>query len=57
MVDRTGLTGKFDLLLRFTAGDITSGLPNPHAGQPPVDDAGLSILTAIQEQLGLKLEQ
>ena len=39
IVDRTGLTGFFDLTLEFT--------PGPD---------GLSIFTALQEQLGLKLE-
>jgi len=44
VIDRTGLTGKYDLKLKWTPeGD-------------PADAGGPSIFTAIQEQLGLKLE-
>ena len=45
VVDRTGLEGPFDFELRFA----------PAGGQPPIDDRP-SIFTAVQEQLGLKLE-
>ena len=56
VVDRTGLNGNFDLELRWT--------PDPTMGAaPPGVDDGLksdssapSLLTALQEQLGLKLE-
>jgi uncharacterized protein (TIGR03435 family) len=45
--DATGLTGGFDLDLKWT--------PDPGvAGAPPQD--GASLFTAIQEQLGLRLE-
>ena len=47
VVDRTGLTGTFDVDLQWTPGDL--------AGAPPSDDRA-SIFTAVQEQLGLKLE-
>ena len=43
VVDRTGLTGKFDFELKW-------------AQDPAADTAGPSIFTALQEQLGLKLE-
>jgi uncharacterized protein (TIGR03435 family) len=44
VMDRTGLTGKYDFKLKWTPeGD-------------PDDAGGASIFTAIQEQLGLKLE-
>jgi uncharacterized protein (TIGR03435 family) len=42
VVDRTGLTGAFDIDLKWTPEDSK--------------EAGLSLFTAIQEQLGLKLE-
>jgi uncharacterized protein (TIGR03435 family) len=49
VVDRTGLTGTWDLELTFT--------PDGFAGQTPAQDTtGPSLFTALQEQLGLKLE-
>jgi uncharacterized protein (TIGR03435 family) len=62
VVDKTGLTGKYDFILKFTPeeGDAAdfkgpdSG-PGP-GGAPPADSSGPSIFAAIQEQLGLKLE-
>jgi uncharacterized protein (TIGR03435 family) len=52
--DATGLLGRFDLQMEFTPGFVAgpgaSLVPNPEA------DSGLNIFTAIQEQLGLKLQ-
>ena len=46
VADKTGLTGKYDLDMKWTPED-----------QPATDaDAGPSIFTALQEQLGLKLQ-
>ena len=45
VLDETGLTGKYDLTLKWT--------PDEERGAV---DAGPSIFTAVQEQLGLKLE-
>lgn len=45
VVDQTGLTGRFDLRLRWTPDEVTT----QNADAPP------DFLTAIQEQLGLKL--
>lgn len=61
VVDRTGLAGNFDLEVEFTpepGQDGRGGLPPgpPGAGPPPVPADGPSIFTAVQEQLGLKLE-
>jgi uncharacterized protein (TIGR03435 family) len=53
IVDRTGLAGVFDVELKFTPDNIPNALP---PGTPPVDREGASIFTAVQEQLGLKLE-
>jgi len=50
IVNRTGLKGGFDLDLKWT--------PEPPAGDrnPAVSSTGPSIFTALEEQLGLKLE-
>ena len=55
VVDRTGLGGTYDMTLRFTPDNIPSSGGGP-SGPPPVDPNGPSIFTAVQEQLGLKLE-
>ena len=49
IVDRTGLTGAWDIDLEYTPDRIAPDAP------PPAPDAP-SLFTAIQEQLGLKLE-
>ena len=48
VIDRTGLTGIYDLELRFSGDRVDGG--------PPTDSSAPSIFTALQEQLGLKLE-
>ncbi len=55
IVDRTGLDGLFDLDLDFQPEQTVQGPPGappPGAGDPNSP----SIFTAVQEQLGLKLE-
>lgn len=59
VVDRTGLTGAFDLEFRFDARSIPGagaggGFPIQPGG--PADPDAPSIFTALEEQLGLKLE-
>ena len=56
VIDRTGLTGEFDIVLVY-ARDATMGF-TPPAGVvlPPPPDGAPSLVTALQEQLGLKLE-
>jgi uncharacterized protein (TIGR03435 family) len=50
--DKTELSGLFDIELRFTP-----EMNGPQVTSPPSSDlTGPSIFTAIQEQLGLKLE-
>lgn len=56
MVDKTGLTGKYDLDVEWTFDEsIVMQLP-PDAPKPVSDRSGPSIFTALQEQLGLKVE-
>jgi uncharacterized protein (TIGR03435 family) len=57
VVDRTGLTGAYDLDLTWTPDQRPQGPPPPGAPPlPPIDPDGPSIFTAVQEQLGLKLD-
>ena len=60
VVDRTGLTGAFDIDLTWTPDQMPQAPPGPPPpGAPPlpsIDPNGPSIFTAVQEQLGLKLE-
>jgi uncharacterized protein (TIGR03435 family) len=47
VLDKTGLRGSYDFTLSWT----------PDYGGPPAPDSnGVGLFTAIQEQLGLKLE-
>jgi uncharacterized protein (TIGR03435 family) len=55
VVDRTGLTGRYDVRLEWTP-DETQTWFLPFAPPPSSDGSGPSIYTALQEQLGLKLE-
>lgn len=47
VVDQTGLTGRYDFQLKWTFDD---------SRVPPASDAPPGLFTAIQEQIGLKLE-
>jgi bla regulator protein BlaR1 len=49
VLDRTGLTGPFDIELKFTPDPLGPGVGDPATDVP-------SLFVAIQEQLGLKLE-
>jgi uncharacterized protein (TIGR03435 family) len=53
VLDKTGLTGKFDFVIEFTP-QISGPLP-PGANFKP-DETGPTFLEALKEQLGLKLE-
>jgi uncharacterized protein (TIGR03435 family) len=55
VVDRTGLTGRFDLDLEFAPTPVRSDGSDPSLGDRPPSESP-SIYTALQEQLGLKLE-
>jgi uncharacterized protein (TIGR03435 family) len=59
VVDKTGLSGNFDFTLVF-APDQSSSMPGPPPGVPAPPVAAIAdapvLPTALQEQLGLKLE-
>jgi len=59
--DATGLTGKYDIILSWLP-DNGRALPPPPPGAPapagsPEAESGPTIFSALQEQLGLRLEQ
>ncbi len=60
VVDKTGLTGEFDFALDYTPENMPMPMPGgpdggpKHDGQP--DQVKPSVFTALEEQLGLKLE-
>lgn len=61
VIDKTGLLGKFDLHLEWTPDQATSGITgaNPERqGAPasPDNPNAISIFSAVQEQMGLRLE-
>ena len=64
VIDKTGLSGNYEVKLEWTPqpGELAlRGLPAgagaPGGGPPPpADPNGVSIFTAIQEQLGLRLD-
>jgi uncharacterized protein (TIGR03435 family) len=64
VTDRTALTGRFDVDLQYTPDQLRQfkGSPDlppgtlPQINGSPFDPNGPSIFTALQEQLGLKLE-
>jgi uncharacterized protein (TIGR03435 family) len=61
VVDKTGLTGTYDYTLQWTPDDAPPPGPGGVDGGPPRSEsgseaAGPSLFTAVQEQLGLKLQ-
>jgi len=59
VVDRTGLTGTYEIDLTWTPEQLPQGRDDAPPGAPalpPIDPNGPSLFTALQEQLGLKLD-
>jgi uncharacterized protein (TIGR03435 family) len=56
IVDKTGLTGFYDIKLQWTPDPVPADAAAPRPEVPPVDSNGPSLFTALEEQLGLKLE-
>jgi uncharacterized protein (TIGR03435 family) len=57
VVDKTGLAGEFDITLKWTPDESQFASMGVHV-PPPADNpnAPPELFTAIQEQIGLKLE-
>jgi len=55
VLDKTGLTGAYDLDLTWTPEEAPPGPDGTAPPAPPSSD-GVSLYTAVQEQLGLKLD-
>jgi uncharacterized protein (TIGR03435 family) len=53
--NKTGLTGNYSFSLEFTPDQMPPGGPQIN-GAPAIDPNGPSLFTAVQEQLGLKLD-
>jgi len=57
VIDKTGLTGKYDVSLEWTPDEAQLAMLPPDVPRPaPSEMPGPTIYTALQEQLGLKLE-
>jgi uncharacterized protein (TIGR03435 family) len=56
IVDKTGLAGKYDIALKWTPDEMAASAGQQANASPPAADAPPSIFTALEEQLGLKLE-
>ena len=63
MIDKTGLTSTYDINLEWTPEPGQGGGPGagpggppPLGALPPADSTGPTLVTALQEQLGLRLE-
>jgi len=57
--DKTGLTGEYDFTLQWTPDDVGTpmgGDAGPGKGDVSPDAGGPTLFTALEEQLGLKLE-
>jgi uncharacterized protein (TIGR03435 family) len=54
VLDETGLSGKYDF--QFSLTDVQLGMRVEQNGIPAADAEGASVFTALQDQLGLKLE-
>jgi uncharacterized protein (TIGR03435 family) len=58
VIDKSGLRGRFDMHLEFSADEATPGIggPRPNGLTPAPDPNRPPIFTAIQAQLGLRLQ-
>lgn len=54
VLDKTGIEGEFDFKVQFA--DDSPPRPGADPAEAPSDPSGPSLATALQDQLGLKLE-
>jgi uncharacterized protein (TIGR03435 family) len=54
IVDRTGLTGTYDIDLDYVSDPVVWGMPPGSKEAPEPTSPGPSLLAAMEEQLGLK---
>jgi len=55
VIDKTGLTAKYDYTVEYTR-DESLAAPGVAGAAAPLDPSKPTVFTALQEQLGLKLE-
>jgi uncharacterized protein (TIGR03435 family) len=55
VVDQTGLKGRYDFMLQLPARILSFSVAAPSPDAPLADPKGTPLLTALREQLGLKL--
>ena len=56
IIDKTGLTGGYDFHLQWTPADSSPAGPDGNSTSSESDSNKPSLFTALQEQLGLRLE-
>ena len=56
VMDSTGFEGNYDIDLEWTSDEGALPLLGESPDVPPADPQGPTILTALKEQLGLKIE-
>jgi uncharacterized protein (TIGR03435 family) len=56
VIDRTGLTGNFDFNMEWSLERSETGAATEATARVPQPDDGVSLFTALEEQLGLRLE-
>lgn len=56
IINKTGITGKFDIRLEYFPDDVASGFTAGENATPAADlQTGATLFTALEQQLGLKL--
>ena len=56
VLDETGLAGNYNFRLHYDQGSVGLPFSAPGVSRPESDGIEPSVFTAVQEQLGLKLE-
>jgi bla regulator protein BlaR1 len=56
IVDQTGIKGNYDYTVHFSSEEMNQKMAAAGVPLPPTDDSAPSIFTALEEQLGLRVE-